>query len=122
MTTPPASSRAAEPLVDPLGRVIRYVRVSVTDRCDLRCIYCMAERQTFLPREDLLSIEDLDRLAFATKQLGVAHAVALGDGDVEQLKALTESLQNEQSGQWFPGDAAASSLSPTSGETWRLSE
>ena len=73
MTTPPASSRAAEPLVDPLGRVIRYVRVSVTDRCDLRCIYCMAERQTFLPREDLLSIEDLDRLASTFVGLGARH-------------------------------------------------
>jgi cyclic pyranopterin phosphate synthase len=73
MTTPPASSLVAEPLVDPLGRVIRYVRVSVTDRCDLRCIYCMAERQTFLPREDLLSIEDLDRLASTFVGLGARH-------------------------------------------------
>src|SRR3546814_19431547 len=49
-------------LVDPFGRKISYVRVSVTDRCDLRCAYCMSERQTFLTREDLLSRDELDRL------------------------------------------------------------
>jgi cyclic pyranopterin phosphate synthase len=49
-------------LVDPFGRAISYLRVSVTDRCDLRCIYCMSERQTFLPSPQLLSIGELDRL------------------------------------------------------------
>ncbi|MFL9825115.1 GTP 3',8-cyclase MoaA [Rhodoplanes sp. SY1] len=53
------------PLVDPFGRAITYLRVSVTDRCDLRCVYCMSEHMTFLPRADLLSLEELDRLCSA---------------------------------------------------------
>lgn len=67
-----AASRAA-PLVDPFGRTIDYVRVSVTDRCDLRCTYCMAERQTFLPRAELLTIEELDRLCSAFVDLGTTR-------------------------------------------------
>ena len=57
------------PMVDPFGRTIRYLRVSVTDRCDLRCFYCMSEDMTFLPKKDLLTLEELDRLcsAFVTK-------------------------------------------------------
>src|SRR5215467_12505018 len=51
-----------QPMVDPFGRSIRYLRVSVTDRCDLRCFYCMSEDMTFLPKADLLSLEELDRL------------------------------------------------------------
>jgi len=58
------------PLIDPFGRKIDYVRVSVTDRCDLRCVYCMAERQTFLPRADLLTIEELDRVCTTFVGLG----------------------------------------------------
>lgn len=60
----------AEPqLTDPFGRDVTYLRVSVTDRCDFRCIYCMAENMTFLPKKDLLTLEELDRLctAFITK-------------------------------------------------------
>ncbi len=53
---------AAAPMIDPYGRAISYVRVSVTDRCDFRCVYCMAENMTFLPRKDLLTLEELDRL------------------------------------------------------------
>lgn len=53
------------PLVDPFGRAITYLRVSVTDRCDFRCVYCMAENMTFLPKRDLLSLEELDRLCSA---------------------------------------------------------
>jgi GTP 3',8-cyclase len=49
-------------LIDPFGRAITYLRVSVTDRCDFRCVYCMAENMTFLPKADLLSLEELDRL------------------------------------------------------------
>ncbi|MBJ7486353.1 GTP 3',8-cyclase MoaA [Brevundimonas sp.] len=61
------------PLIDPLGRVIDYLRVSVTDRCDLRCTYCMAERQTFLPRAELLTIEELDRLCSTFIDLGTTR-------------------------------------------------
>ena len=59
------------PLVDPYGRVITYLRVSVTDRCDLRCIYCMSERMRFLPRSELLTLEELDRLCTAFIERGV---------------------------------------------------
>jgi cyclic pyranopterin phosphate synthase len=59
------------PLVDPFGRHISYLRVSVTDRCDFRCVYCMSEAMTFLPRQDLLSLEELDRLCSAFVARGV---------------------------------------------------
>ena len=52
-------------MIDPFGRPISYLRASVTDRCDLRCVYCMAEDMTFLPKQDLLSLEELDRLCSA---------------------------------------------------------
>ncbi len=58
-------------LVDPFGRAITYVRVSVTDRCDFRCVYCMAEDMTFLPKKDVLSLEELDRLCSAFIDKGV---------------------------------------------------
>ncbi len=59
------------PLVDPFARAITYLRVSVTDRCDFRCVYCMAEDMTFLPKQDLLSLEELDRLCSAFIAKGV---------------------------------------------------
>jgi len=58
-------------LVDPFGRAINYLRVSVTDRCDFRCVYCMAEDMTFLPKRDLLTLEELDRLCSAFVDRGV---------------------------------------------------
>jgi cyclic pyranopterin phosphate synthase len=62
-------SRAA--LVDPFGREISYLRVSVTDRCDFRCVYCMAEHMSFLPKANLLTLEELDRLCSAFVARGV---------------------------------------------------
>jgi cyclic pyranopterin phosphate synthase len=58
-------------MIDPFGRTITYLRVSVTDRCDLRCVYCMADDMTFLPRAELLSLEELDRLCGAFIRRGV---------------------------------------------------
>jgi GTP 3',8-cyclase len=58
-------------LIDPFQRAISYLRVSVTDRCDFRCVYCMAEHMTFLPKADLLSLEELDRLCSAFIAKGV---------------------------------------------------
>lgn len=58
-------------LIDPFGRHVSYLRVSVTDRCDFRCTYCMAEHMTFLPKRDLLSLEELDRLCSAFVAKGV---------------------------------------------------
>jgi len=57
-------------MIDPFGRPITYLRVSVTDRCDLRCVYCMAEDMTFLPKAEILSLEELDRLCAAFIRLG----------------------------------------------------
>ena len=57
-------------LVDPYGREISYIRISVTDRCDFRCVYCMSEDMTFLPKKDLLTLEELDRLASTFVRLG----------------------------------------------------
>ena len=58
-------------MIDPFGRAISYLRVSVTDRCDFRCTYCMAEDMTFLPKKDLLTLEELDRLCTAFVEKGV---------------------------------------------------
>jgi cyclic pyranopterin phosphate synthase len=58
-------------LIDLFGRHVRYLRLSVTDRCDLRCVYCMSEHMTFMPRKDLLSLEELERLAHAFIRRGV---------------------------------------------------
>ena len=68
--TPP-DHRSVPPLADPFGRHVTYLRVSVTDRCDFRCVYCMAEDMTFLPKADLLSLEELDRLCSAFVARGV---------------------------------------------------
>ncbi|MCF8484891.1 MAG: GTP 3',8-cyclase MoaA [Rhodobacteraceae bacterium] len=59
------------PLIDPFARAITYLRVSVTDRCDFRCVYCMSENMTFLPKADLLTLEELDRMCSTFIGLGV---------------------------------------------------
>jgi GTP 3',8-cyclase len=66
-----ALSHASRAMTDPYGRTISYLRVSVTDRCDLRCFYCMSEDMTFLPKADLLTLEELDRLCSAFIAKGV---------------------------------------------------
>ena len=58
-------------MIDPFGRHITYLRVSVTDRCDFRCVYCMAEDMTFLPKAEVLSLEELERLCTAFVRRGV---------------------------------------------------
>ncbi len=73
MTEPSLTSAASlsRPMTDPFARTINYLRVSVTDRCDLRCFYCMSEDMTFLPKADLLTLEELDRLCSAFIAKGV---------------------------------------------------
>ena len=66
-----AQKGAAAPLVDRFGRQITYLRVSVTDRCDFRCVYCMAEDMTFLPKRDILSFEEIDTIVSAFVARGV---------------------------------------------------
>ncbi|MCR5877811.1 GTP 3',8-cyclase MoaA [Phenylobacterium sp. J367] len=65
------SGQGPRALTDGFGRTVTYLRVSVTDRCDLRCVYCMAEHMTFLPKAEVLTLEELDRIASAFVALGV---------------------------------------------------
>ena len=58
------------PLIDPFGRAVSYLRVSVTDRCDFRCVYCMAENMTFLPKKDLLTLEELETVIKSFMEMG----------------------------------------------------
>ena len=112
-------------MIDPFGRGISYVRVSVTDRCDFRCVYCMAENMTFLPKKDLLSLEELDRLCSAFVDLGVRKirltggeplvrrgimtlfgslSRHLGDGTLDELTVTTNGSQLAK----YAGELAAS--------------
>lgn len=76
-------------LVDGLGRAITYVRMSITDRCDLRCTYCMAEEMTFLPRSEILSIEELSRLAKTFTEMGVRKLRITGGEPLIRKGVLT---------------------------------
>ena len=95
-----ASVSAKAPLVDPFGRNIDYVRVSVTDRCDFRCVYCMAEHQQFLPKAEVLTIEELDRLCSAFVGLGTKKLRLTGGeplvrrGFMELVERLSRHLQS----------------------------
>lgn len=65
------ASASPAPLIDPFARAITYLRVSVTDRCDFRCVYCMSENMTFLPKKELLTLEELDRMCSTFIGMGV---------------------------------------------------
>jgi cyclic pyranopterin phosphate synthase len=77
------------PLIDPFARAISYLRVSVTDRCDFRCTYCMSEHMTFLPKADLLSLEELDRLCSTFVRLGVQKLRITGGEPLVRKGILT---------------------------------
>src|SRR3979411_3322669 len=81
-------------LVDPFGRGISYLRVSVTDRCDFRCVYCMSENMSFLPKADVLSLEELDRLCSAFVARGVRKLRLTGGEALVRrgVMTLVESL------------------------------
>src|ERR1700740_3820219 len=87
-------------LVDPFGRAITYLRVSVTDRCDFRCVYCMSENMAFLPKADLLSLEELDRLCSAFVAKGVTKLRLTGGeplvrrGIMTLVSSLSRHLPN----------------------------
>lgn len=85
---------ARHPLVDGFGRAVTYLRVSVTDRCDLRCVYCMAEHMTFLPKAEVLTLEELDRVASAFIGLGVRKLRLTGGEPLVRkgFMGLVESL------------------------------
>src|SRR5438132_13335711 len=84
----------ARPLIDRYGRQITYLRVSVTDRCDFRCVYCMAEDMTFLPKRDILTFEEIDTIVTAFVARGV-NKVRLTGGEPlvrRDIMSLTEQL------------------------------
>ncbi|MCC0005197.1 MAG: GTP 3',8-cyclase MoaA [Methylobacteriaceae bacterium] len=93
------SVKASPDLVDPFGRAVTYVRVSVTDRCDFRCVYCMSEEMQFLPKRDLLSLEELDRLCSAfvargTRKLRITGGEPLVRRDIMTLfRRLSRHLE-----------------------------
>ena len=80
---------AAPALVDPFGRAITYVRVSVTDRCDFRCVYCMSEDMTFLPKPEVLSLEELDRLCSAFVRMGTRKLRVTGGEPLVRRGVMT---------------------------------
>lgn len=84
-----AKTFAPAPLIDPFGRTISYVRVSVTDRCDFRCVYCMAEDMTFLPKREVLSLEELDRLCSSFVALGVRKLRLTGGEPLVRKNIMT---------------------------------
>jgi cyclic pyranopterin phosphate synthase len=94
----PSSVLPADPasstMIDPFGRTISYLRVSVTDRCDLRCFYCMSEDMHFLPKSDLLTLEELDRLCSAFVAKGVRKLRLTGGEPLvrRNLMSLVRSL------------------------------
>ncbi|MEW6123611.1 MAG: GTP 3',8-cyclase MoaA [Pseudomonadota bacterium] len=77
------------PLVDTFGRAVTYLRVSVTDRCDFRCVYCMSEHMTFLPKQDLLTLEELDRLCSAFVMRGVRKLRLTGGEPLVRRDVMT---------------------------------
>ena len=87
-------ARAAAPLIDPFAREVSYLRISVTDRCDFRCVYCMSEHMTFLPKKELLTLEELDRLCGAFIRLGVRKLRLTGGEPLvrRDIMRLFESL------------------------------
>src|SRR3984885_11654824 len=89
----------ARPMTDPFGWSISYLRVSVTDRCDLRCLYCMSEDMTFLPKADLLTLEELDRLCSAFIAKGVRKLRLTGGEPLvrRNVMALVRSLSRHLS-------------------------
>lgn len=120
-----AGARALPKMVDPFGRTVKYLRVSVTDRCDFRCQYCMAEEMTFLPKSEVLSLEELDRVCSAFVRKGVEKIRLTGGEPLVRkdimvlvnrlgrhlqtgaLKELTVTTNGSQLTKLAPGLAAA---------------
>jgi len=95
-----SETRQTNGLVDPFGRTVDYVRVSVTDRCNLRCTYCMSEEMQFLPKAQLLSLEELDRVCTAFVRRGVRHLRLTGGeplmrrGFLDLVRGLSRHLES----------------------------
>ncbi len=89
----PGTPASGQPLIDPFGRRVSYLRVSVTDRCDFRCVYCMSEDMTFLPKAEILSLEELDRLCSAFVTLGT-RKLRLTGGEPLVRKGIMQLIRN----------------------------
>lgn len=83
---------ASNSLIDPFGRAVNYLRISVTDRCDLRCVYCMSEDMTFLPKNELLSFEEIERIAGAFVRMGT-RKIRLTGGEPLVRKGIMDLIQ-----------------------------
>ena len=89
METDMDTARPAPDMIDPFGRAVTYLRVSVTDRCDFRCTYCMAEHMTFLPKKELLTLEELDRVCTAFIRKGVRKLRLTGGEPLVRRDVMT---------------------------------
>ncbi|MGH7016407.1 MAG: GTP 3',8-cyclase MoaA, partial [Caulobacteraceae bacterium] len=96
----PWPARAPAAVTDGFGRAVSYLRLSITDRCDLRCVYCMAEHMVFLPKAEVLSLEELDRVASVFVALGVKKLRLTGGeplvrkGFMSLVERLSRHLSN----------------------------
>jgi cyclic pyranopterin phosphate synthase len=100
LTMQPARFSEAAPhpeLIDPFGRKVSYLRISVTDRCDFRCVYCMAENMTFLPKKEILTLEEIDRVATAFIRRGVRKLRLTGGEPLvrRNIMGLVEQLSRQ---------------------------
>ena len=80
-------------LIDRFGRIVNYVRVSITDRCDFRCIYCMGDEMTFLPRAQILTLEEIETVCRAFVELGV-DKIRITGGEPMVRKGAMDLLRN----------------------------
>ena len=80
-------------LVDPFGRAVDYIRISVTDRCDFRCVYCMAEEMTFLPKKDLLTLEELEQVCRTFMSMGTRR-IRLTGGEPLVRRNIIQLIRN----------------------------
>ena len=102
MNYPSPDGQSVLPLIDPYERMIDYLRVSVTDRCDFRCVYCMSENMSFLPKSEVLSLEELDRLCSSFVHLGVKKLRLTGGEPLVRrdimwlIKRLSRHLESGQ--------------------------
>ena len=83
----------SEKLIDPFGRAVTYLRISVTDRCDFRCVYCMSENMTFLPKKDLLTLEELEFVCKTFISMGVSK-IRLTGGEPLVRKNIMQLINN----------------------------
>ena len=90
-------------LLDPFKRPVSYLRVSVTDRCDLRCVYCMKEKMQFLPRKDILTLEEIERLCDNFIELGIEKIRLTGGEPLVRnniIKLIERLNYKKDNGKW----------------------